>query len=171
VRPNPHSDSAASVALGIILLLAITVILAILVLLLCQMPAINLEKDQSIPAIFKITKIRHEDENGKNKLDSYMVVMNTATSDFKSESLSAKTYRNGILLDCDISTLNGGDFIAHSHHYNVQYMSGAKGDTWYANAKIAIDYEDRTFQPGDLVTFEVYDKTVKKVISSHTVKA
>jgi hypothetical protein len=145
--------------------------LAILVLLFCQMPAINLEKDQSIPAIFKITKIRHVDENGRNNLDSYMVIMNTATRDYKSESLSAKTYRNGILLDCDISTLNGGDFIAHSHHYNVQYMSGAKGDTWYANAKIAIDYEDRTFQPGDLVTFEVYDNTMKNVISSHTVKA
>jgi hypothetical protein len=171
VRSIPHPDSASSVAIGIIILVAITVILAILVLLLCQMPDFNLREENTIPAIFKITKIRHVNEQGNLNYDSYMVVKNTATGGYKSRSLFAKTYKNGILLACEIPTLNGEDFIAKAHHYDIQYMSGATGDTWYSGATIAIDYKDRTFYPGDLVTFEVSDITTQKVISSHTIKA
>jgi hypothetical protein len=152
------------------MLVAITVVLAILVLLLFHMPNFYIE-DQKIPAIFKITKVRHLNEQGESKLDSYVVVMNTVTKNFKSKNLYAKTYKNGILLNCAIPTLNGDDFVAKAHHYDVQYISGATGDTWYAGATIAIDYKDKTFRPGDTIQFDVYDSTTKQIISSHSFKA
>jgi hypothetical protein len=170
VRSDSHSDRAASVVLGVVLLVAITFILAILVLLMFHMPNIDME-EHSIPAIFQITKIRHLDDYGNMKWDSYMVVMNTASRDYKSKNLYAKTYRNGVLLNCAIPTLNGDDFVAKAHHYDVQYIGGATGDTWYAGATIAIDYEDKTFRPGNLVTFEVYDTNTQQIISRHSFKA
>ena len=163
-------ESGASVAVGIVILVAITILLAILVLLLFHMPDFDI-REQDVPEIFQIIKIRHVNELGENTLDSYVVVRNAASRNFNSRNLFAKTYRNGILLDCAIPTLNGEDFIAHSHHYNVQYIGGAKGDTWYAGTTIAIDYKDRTFSPGDVVQFEVYDSKTQLIMSRHTFRA
>nr|WP_320161230.1 hypothetical protein [uncultured Methanoregula sp.] len=164
------SDRGASVALGVILLVAITFILAILVLLLFQMPNIDMEV-HNVPAIFQITKIRHLNEQGYKNYDSYVVVLNTATRDYKTRDLYAKTYRNGMLLNCAIPTLNGDDFAAKAHHYDVQHLVGAKGDTWYSGATIAIDYDDKTFYPGDIAELEVYDRNTQQIISRHSFKA
>lgn len=159
-------DQASSPVTGVVLMIAITLILAILVLLLMvQMPSLL---DTSVPAIFKITKIKHQ--GGAWNLDSYMVVMNTGTIGYMNKNLYAKTYRNGEELNCRIPTLNGYDFIHGSHHYDVQNL-GSTGETWYPLATIYIDYEDRTFRPGDYVTFEVYDNTTKQIISRHSFKA
>jgi len=167
---DSHHESGSSIALGVVILVTITILLAVLVLLLFQLPDFTI-RDQEVPALFQIIKIRHLDERGNNNLDSYMVVMNRAASNYNSRNLFAKTYRNGVLLDCEIPTLNGEDFIAHSHHYNVQYLSGAKGNTWYAGATIAIDYKDGTFSPGDLVQFEVYESKTNQIISRHMFRA
>jgi len=151
------------------MLLAITFILAMLLLLYITFFNINMEQ-LNIPAIFIITNIRHINEQGQPKYDSYMVVMNTATHNYKKTDLYAKTYKNGELLKCAIPTLNGHKFIEGSHHYDVQIL-GSKGETWYSSERIYIDYEDRTFFPGDWVTFEVYDRKTDQIISRDVFKA
>ena len=145
--------------------------LAVLVLLLFQMPNFFLQ-DSEVPAIFKITKIRHTNENGVLNYDSYMVVINSGGTGYENQNLYAKTYKNGIPLDCVISTMNGNKFIS-SQHFGVQNLAGfgAKGVTWYSNAMIWIDYTDKTFHPGDEVTFEVYDTTTDLIISRDTYTA
>jgi len=164
-----HSEHAASVALGVIILVAITCILAILVLLLFHLPNFVIE-EKTVPAIFKITQIQHVYKYGSGKFDSYMVVMNTATISYDNQDLYAKTYRNGVLLNCAIPTLNGYDFIHGTHHYDVKNLK-SEGKTWYAGATVGIDYEDKTFHPGDSVTFEVYDHKTKEILSRHTFRA
>ncbi|MDO8874389.1 MAG: hypothetical protein Q7V05_16945 [Methanoregula sp.] len=146
--------------MGGILSIAITMMLAVLVLLLFHMPSFAL-LDSEVPAIFKITKITHG-----TKFDSIMIVKNTGSIGYKNQNLYAKTYKNGIPLDCVISTMNGHDFIS-SHHFGIQNIKGMSGKTWYANLAISINYKDRTFHPGDEVTFEVYDNTTNKIISRH----
>jgi len=163
------SDRATSAALGLMMLLAITLILAVLLLLLIPFFNINME-ELKVPAIFKITNIRHTNEQGYLNYDSYMVVMNTATQNYKKTHLYAKTYKNGELLKCAIPTLNGHKFIEGSHHYDVQIL-GSKGETWYSGERIYIDYEDRTFSPGDFVTFEVYDRKTDQIISRDLFRA
>jgi hypothetical protein len=152
-------------------MLIVTFILAALVLLMMvQLP--YMYNEPSVPEIFKITKIRHVDEQGTWKLDSYMVVMNTGTTGYKNQNLYALTYRNGDLLACSIKTMNGHNYIS-THHYQIQNLGGqgSRGTTWDPGEKISIDYKDRTFQPGDVVTFEVYDAVSDQIISRHTYKA
>ncbi len=145
-------------------MLVVTFILAVLVLLMMvQLPNMY---DQSVPAIFKITKIDH----GARNYISYMVVMNTGTTGYKNKNLYAKTYRNGVELNCRIPTLNGEAFIDGSHHYGVQNLE-SRGLTWYPSSSIRINYNDGTFHPGDSVTFEVYDNSTKQIISRHTYTA
>lgn len=142
--------------------------LAVLVLLLFQMPDLFLLQDCDVPAIFKITTIRHTNENGNLNYDSYMVVVNSGGNGYENQNLYAKTYKNGTLLNCVISTMNGHDFIS-SQHFGVQNLAGfgAKGATWYSNAMIYIDYTDKTFHPGDEVTLEVFNSTTNQIISRH----
>ena len=160
----PGDDDATSLVIGIVLNLAILFILALLVLLFFQMPNL-LWQDTAVPEIFKITNIIHD-----TNFDSCMIVKNSGTIGYKNKNIFAKTYRNGVELDCMIPTLNGNKFIS-SHHFGIQYIAGMSGQTWYSNAVIRIDYKDRTFHPGDLVTFEVFDNTTKQIISRSTYRA
>jgi len=164
-----HSEEAASAALGLMMLLAITLILALLLFLFFFMLNINME-ELNVPDIFKIKSIRHTNEQGVMNCDSYMVVMNTGNCGYNNKGMYAKTFKNGVLLQCAIPTLNGYDFIHGSHHYDVQHL-GSDGETWYAGATIYIDYEDKTFRPGDWVTFEVYDRKTDQLISRDLFKA
>lgn len=157
---NPGHDDATSPVTGIILLIAITIILACIVL--SQLPMLRFAlQDTQVPAIFKITKITH----GTN-FDSTMVVKNTGAVGYKNKNMYAKTYKNSIPVDCVISTMNGHDFIS-SHHFGIQYIKGMSGQTWYSNLAVSINYKDKTFHPGDVVTFEVYDNTTNQIISRH----
>lgn len=157
--------------MGGILCIAITMMLAVLVLLFFNMPNFLLQ-DSEVPAIFKITTIRHTNENGNLNYDSYMVVVNSGAVGYKNQNLYAKTYKSDILLDCVISTMNGHDFIS-SQHFGVQNLAGfgAKGATWYSNSMIWIDYTDKTFHPGDEITLEVYDNKTRQILSRHTFTA
>lgn len=165
-----HQDRASSHTIGVVLMIAITFLLAVLVLLLM----VNLPYlfDPSVPAIFKITKIRHTSESGTLNYDSYMVVKNTGAIGYQNINLYALTYRNGELLASSISTMNGYAYVS-THHYRVQTLGGpgSRGRVWDPNEMIAIDYADRTFHPGDVVTFEVYDATTQQIISRHTYTA
>lgn len=150
------------------LMLAITLILAILVLLMFRLPYLY---DPSVPAVFQITNIRH-DQNGIRNFDSYVVVMNTGTTSYRNANLYAEIYRNGGKLDSRIETLNGHDFIS-THHYMIQTLGGAgsQGSFWSPIEMISIDFRDGTFRPGDMVTFEVYDNTTRQILSRHTYTA
>jgi hypothetical protein len=162
-------QDGASPALGIILMLAITLILAVLVLLMFHLPNFY---DPFVPSIFRITNIRHTSESGTLNYDSYMVVMNTGTTGYRNGNLYAEIYRNGITLDCRIETLNGHDFIA-THHFKIQNLGGpgSRGTIWDPIELIFVDFRDGTFHPGDLVTFEVYDNATKQIISRHSYTA
>ncbi|HNX18112.1 MAG TPA: type IV pilin [Methanoregula sp.] len=163
-------ETAASQSIGIILMLTVTIILAALVLLL--MVQLPYQYEESVPAIFKITKIRHENDSGRMTYDSRMVVGNTGNTGYQNMNLYALTYRNEELLASTIKTVNGHDFIS-THHYKIQNLGGAGscGATWDPGELIYIDYTDRTFHPGDVVTFEVYDVVTDKIISRHTYTA
>jgi len=156
---------ASSPALGIILLLAITLILALLVLLMFHLPFLY---DTSVPAIFKITNIRHTSEHGALNYDSYMVIMNTGTAGYPNKNLYAGIYRNGVLMDCRIETFNGHDFIP-THHYTIQTLGGpgSCGSIWNPVEMVFIDFRDGTFHPGDQIIFEVFDNSTKQIVSRH----
>jgi len=59
-----------SPVMGGILCIEITVMLAVLVLLLFQIPNFFLLQDSEVPAFFKITKIRHTNEKEIMNFDS-----------------------------------------------------------------------------------------------------
>jgi len=151
-------------------MIAIVFLLAVLVLLMIpQMPYLH---DQPVPAIFKITKIRHDDGNGHTNYDSRMMIMNTGTMGYKNKNLYGLVYRNSILLATPFPTMNGHDYIP-THHFMVQNLGGqgSCGLIWDPGEQIFIDYKDGTFHPGDVVTYEAYDALNDQIISRHTYQA
>ncbi len=163
---HPH-DTGSSALIGILLMVTITIVLAALILLIAiPMPYLH---DASVPSIFTITKIRHDDGHGHTNFDSYMVVKNSGDTAYDNRNLYAKTYRNGVRLPCDIPTMNGHNFIP-VHPYGIQTLGGFGSDDfqWYPDALIAIDYSDGTFHPGDIVQFEVYERTTGQLLSRDT---
>lgn len=165
-----HRDRASSYTIGVVLMIAITFLLAVLVLLL--MVSLPYLFDPSVPAIFKITKVRHDDGSGHINYDSRMMVVNTGLSGFNNRNLEGETYRNGVRLDCRIPTFQGGEFVP-THHFKIEKLGGqgSCGDTWDPGEMVFVDFTDGTFRPGDTVTFEVYDKTSGQIISRHTITA
>jgi hypothetical protein len=154
--------------MGVMLVLAITIVLATLVLLMVlQLP--NLWYDPIVPTVFEITKIRDTNKNGVLDYDSYMVVKNSGKIPYDNRNLYAKTYRNGVPLPCDIPTMNGNDFLP-THHDGIQTLGGfgSHDFLWYPEATISINYAKGTFHPGDIVQFEVYDKATSQIISRDT---
>lgn len=148
--------------------MAITIVLAMLVLLIAlRMP--NLMYNPETPVIFEITTIRHTNEHGVLNYDSRMILRNSGDTAYDNRKLSAKTYRNGAHLPCDIPTMNGHNFIP-VHPYGIQTLGGFGSDDflWYPGALIAIDYTDGTFHPDDRVEFDVYDTTNGQLISRDT---
>jgi len=152
------------------LMLAVTFLLALLVLLL--IPAMPYQYDPTVPAIFKIIQIRHDDGSGHINYDSRMTIINTGIVGFKNRNLEAETYRNGVRLDCRIPTFQGGEFVP-TPHFKIQTLGGpgASGATWGPNEMVVIDFKNGVFRPGDVVTFEVYDRISGQVISRDTYTA
>ncbi len=149
-------------------MIAMTIILAAIILAqLLQLPAPLIRTE--VPAIFEITNVRHTNEHGILNYDSYLVITNTGNSRYDNRNLYAKTYRNGQLLPCFISTINGNNFIS-TPHYGIQKLGGpgSRDFSWYSGATIFIDYKDKTFRPGDVIRFEIYDRTTDRIISRDT---
>ena len=171
--PFVTKDSdATSQVIGGILIIAITMVLALFVLLMFHMPNFAWQ-ETPVPEIFKITNIRHVDENGVLNYDSRMVVTHTGTVDYQNRNLMAKIIKNEVPLDFVIATLNGNDYINHAHTTGVHIMGGAgcSGDLWTPGEMTYIEFSHGTFHPGDTVTFEVYDNTTSQIISRHTYHA
>jgi len=148
-------------------MIGVSIILAALILIyLLSFP--TLWNDSSVPTIFEITTIDHT-KNGVLTYESYMVVKNIGDVRYDNRKLYARTYRNGNLLPCFIPTLNGHDFIPLKPH-GIFIMGGwgTHGFSWYPGDTIYIDYNQGTFHPGDVVTFEVYDRESNQIISRDT---
>jgi hypothetical protein len=169
MNSGPENADAASYPVGVILLVAITCLLALLVLLMVQFQPFTLNMEKEIPAIFTITSIRGVDEiTGHMNYDSRLILLHTGTTDYQNRNLRAGILKNGVRVSCTINTMNGHDFISTSHT-GVQWMggSGCSGDTWNPREQIAIDFSDGTFHPGDLVQIDVIDKITNITISRH----
>jgi len=172
LSPIPRNTDAISPVIGVILNVGITVILALLVLLLFQMPNFAWQ-DTPVPVIFKITNIRHVNEYGVRNYDSYMVLIHTGTIAYENRNLMAKILKNDVPLNFVIATLNGNDYINHAHTQGVHIMGGpgCSGNLWTPGEMTYIEFSHGTFHPGDSVKFEVYDNTTKQIISRHTYRA
>jgi hypothetical protein len=160
-----NNDAAAS-PLGVILAVAITIILALLVLLMAlQLP--NLWYDPTVPDIFQITKIGGINPYG-NFDENYVVVMNTGDTAYDNRNVSAKVYRNGDHLP-DIPYINEHKFLPVKPN-GIRLTGGAGTDNylWNPNARIYIDFSQGTLHPRDTVQFDVYDRTTNQLISRDT---
>jgi hypothetical protein len=167
-----ENTEASSPVIGVILNVAIMMILVLAVLLFFHLPQFTLE-EQTVPVIFKITNIRHVNENGVLNYDSRMVLIHTGTVNYQNRNLMAKIVKNGIPLNFVIATLNGDDYIKHAHTQGVHIIGGAgcSGDLWTPGEMTYIEFSHGTFHPGDDVIFEVYDTTNNQIISRDTYHA
>lgn len=164
-----RNADASSYPVGIILLVAITFLLALLVLLMVQVQPFAWNGEKEIPAIFIITAIQGVDEiTGHMNYDSRLLLLHTGTADYQNRNLTARIVKNGEPVSCTIATMNGHDFISTSHN-GVQWMggSGCSGETWSPQEKICIDFSDGTFHPYDVVQIDVIDKVTDVIISRH----
>jgi hypothetical protein len=160
VYSGHRNTDATSYPVGIILLVAITFLLALLVLLMVQVQPFAWTMEKEIPAIFTITAIQGVDEiTGHMNYDSRLFLLHTGTEDYQNRNLKARILKNGEPVPCTIVTMNGHDFISTSHT-GVQWMggSGCSGETWSPKEQICIDFSDGTFRPGDVVQIDVIDK-------------
>jgi hypothetical protein len=162
-------DDGSSYQIGIILLVAITCLLALIVLLMLQIQPFTWNMEKEIPVIFTITSIKSIDElTGQQNYDSRVLLFHSGNEDIQNKNLKAKFLKNGQPVSCTIATMNGHDFISTSH-YGVQWMggSGCSGATWSPGEQICIDFSDGTFHPGDSVQMDIIDKGTNITISRH----
>lgn len=166
-------SDANSQLIAIALMLAVLFALAAIVLaMILMLPSLTWDNGE-VPAIFKISSISHNDEKtGALNYDSRVILLHTGLAPFQNENLMAKFFRNEQPVSCKILTLHGEDFIP-THHFGVQTISGegCKGATWLPGERVALDFNDKTFHPGDLVTAEIYDTKTGNIISRHSFTA
>jgi hypothetical protein len=160
-----REEDADSQGIAIILLIAITMVLAVFVLLLLHLPSLEWG---GTPAIFCIVSISHSDraEGMPPNYDSRITLLHTGSEPVENAALEAKIYANGALAPCRISTLNGYSFIS-TRHYGVQTISGSgcRGDLWRPGERIAFDLADNTIRPGDQVRVDIVRSADGAVIS------
>ncbi len=167
-----RAEDADSQSLATILLIAITLLLALLVLLLFHLPP--LEWSSGIPAIFIITSIHHESDRYPHPLnyDSRIILRHSGTQQMRNDDLEARIYRNGVQLRINLSTLNGHNFIG-THHDGAQWIggSGCQGEFWSPGESLIIDLTDGTIRPGDAIRVDVLRRLEERVVSRHTYTA
>jgi hypothetical protein len=163
-----NNPDASSHSIATILMVAVTILLALLVLLLFHMPSLEYTTEM-VPAIFTITGIDTVDEiTGLLNYDSRVMLIHTGTLNYENKNLKATFYKNGQLVNANIATMNGHDFISTAH-VGVQWMggSGCSGVTWAPVEQIVIDFTDGTYYPGDTVQVDIFDNSTGRIISRH----
>jgi hypothetical protein len=169
---HSRQDDASSYPIGVILLVAITCLLALLILLMIRIPLINLNMDREVPVIFAITSLESVDElTGHMNYDSRVLIRHTGMDHYQNKNLKAKFFKNAQPVTCTIATLNGHDFISTAHT-GIQWMggSGCSGMTWSPGEQICIDFSDGTFHPGDSIQMDIIDTVTNSTISRHHYK-
>ncbi len=161
------SHSALSQPVAVLLLVAITVILAAIVFLLIHLPSFDVGLIGT-PSIFQILSVYHQDEKGRLNYDSRIILSNSGTKSFENKDLRAEFFRNGSKIPAVIETMNGDLFISTPHH-GIQTMGGlgCSGQTWLPLEKISIDFTDGTFHPGDRIRIDIFQHSTGKLVSSH----
>lgn len=171
-RHAAMSDRALSHTHAALLMVAITVILAALVLLmaLAMIPSWSWAEPPLPPIV--ITGISHASgETGKMTYASRVFLLNNDSTVYENDCLKAVFYRDGQRART-VQTLNGHLLIS-SHHDGVKYIEGegCRSPYWNPGEEIVVDLTDGTLVPGVMVTVEIVDKRTEKVISKHSARA
>ena len=135
---SDDNERAASQVHATLLLVAITVILAIIILSFFHTPTLEWEYTAP-PVIFSIESI----SSSPPTYESQVFLRNIVNRDYDNRELSAKIYCNDELLPCTIETLNIHDFISTAHYgvKNLMGMGGC-GYVWNYNQMLRIDLSD-----------------------------
>jgi len=162
------TDSALSHPVSVLLLVAITVMLAALVALLIDLPSFS-PGIIGTPSFLQILGIYHNDEQGRLNYDSRIILINNGSDSLGNKNLTAEFYRNGIKIPVVVETMNGDLFIS-TRHYGIQTMGGlgCSGPTWLPKEKISLDFSDGTFHPGDTIRIDIFSKTSGRLVSRDT---
>ncbi|WAI01527.1 archaellin/type IV pilin N-terminal domain-containing protein [Methanogenium organophilum] len=162
-----ENERATSQVTATLLLVAITVIIAIILLQSFSIPDFNWGYSEP-PVIFKITSI----SSSSPTYESQVFLRNIAKQDYQNQELSADIYCNDKLLPCTIETLNTHDFISTAH-YGVKNLKGTGGssETWNYNQLLRIDLSDGFIHPGDTITVDIIEIATDTVISRDSMEA
>jgi len=157
-----HRERAVSQVEGTLILVAITVILALLLFLLLPVHFPEFTLPEEPPAIFVITQISSYPAD----FESRIYLRNDGDKAYPNGQLRADIYLDGERLPCVITTLHTYDFIS-THHYGVQTLKGPGGRdaTWEPRETLRIDLTDGTIQPGDVVRVDILMREDNSVIS------
>lgn len=164
-----RTENAVSDSFGVILMVAVTMLLALLVLLMINVQPFGWNGDTGVPEIFIITAIESTDDiTGHMNFDSRVILLHSGLKTYQNRNLTAKFFKNGQIVTGSIITMDGHDFISTAH-YGVQWMGGmgCSGTTWSPGERICIDFTDGTFHPGDKVRVDISDKNSGIIISRH----
>ncbi|ACL16852.1 type IV pilin [Methanosphaerula palustris] len=163
------TDDAVSNPVGVILMVALTVLLAALLLFFLFPNMFD-----SIPSPIQITAIKHyDDQTGRLNYDSRVILIYKGDKRLDNSGLRAVFYRNEQPVPAVISTLNGDKFISTTIHTGVQKIGGegCRNGGWCFNQMISIDLTDRTFFPGDMVRIDVFQLPGDRLISRSRYRA
>ncbi|MDV4343227.1 type IV pilin [Methanoculleus sp. YWC-01] len=171
IRRTAADENALSSTHGVLLMVAVTIILAALVLLmvLAMIPSWSWTEPPQSPII--VTGIAHTSEDtGKLTYASRVTLKNNGSTAYENDCLKAVFYKNGQIV-CIVQTLNGNLLIS-SHHYGVRFLEGEGCRTryWNPGEEMIADLSDGTLYPGIEVTVEIVDKRDEKAVSKQTVK-
>lgn len=160
-------ECATSPVTGTLLLVAITVILAIILMSSFHLPDFDWEYTEP-PVIFSITSIT----SSPSTYESQIFLRNIIKKDFNNHELSAKIYCNGELLPCTIETLQITNFIPTAH-YGVKLLKGQGGsdNTWNYNQMLGIDLSNGFIHPGDVIRVDIIKTATDTVISRDSMEA
>jgi hypothetical protein len=151
-------DPSLSQLQGLLLMVAITVILAAL-LLAYLMGLFWFESgcECNPPSPIKITMIDNA-RTSAGRYKSVVTIQNTAPYPFPNDDLRLDLLINGEKFR-EVSTLNGHNFIS-SHHYGVQTIGGlgTQNQNMIPRSLITINFADNTIYPNELVTVRIYQK-------------
>jgi hypothetical protein len=160
-----RADDAVSPLVGVVLMVAVTVILAAIVLallLLWPHPC-----DPFPSALVRVVEVHDYDEAGTVlNYDSRVLLRNLGSRDLPNRPLTAAFYCDGVHVDCVLRTFHGEDLIP-THHFGIERIQGAgcRGETWEVGTSVLIDFTDRTFMPGTTVRVDIIDTGTGCVIS------
>lgn len=164
MAPGRHGD-AVSPVLGVVLMVAVTVLLAAIILaLLSWLPHLC---DPFPPAVIRVVEVHDYDENGiELNYDSRLLMRNYGTKDIPNRQITAAFYCDGVRVNCRLVNFHGEDDVP-SHHYGIQRVGGlgCRDETWESGGSVLIDFTDRTFMPGKKVRVDIIDIRSGCVIS------
>ncbi len=177
MKPPDRNDRAISPVHGVLILIAVTIIVAaiLLVLLLGLIPNIEWPPVPPPPPPLIILAVFHESDEYPHAVnyDSRVILYHNGTEPYENDRLTARFFRNGAAISpCVIETLHGESFIP-THHYGVEKMwgSGCCDDYWNPGEKIGIDFTDGTIRPEDLITVGIFDRDTGEKVSRHSYAA